>query len=191
MARGKPLNAVPFDWDKSAVAKAARLWKADKSASEIAEAMGAGVTRNAVIGMIRRNGLTRSPEEVERAKARDLQKRAQNLARPRHPAPAVAEISAPPPPPPSEPKPRIRRDEPIVAREPLRITLMELEARSCRWIVTTGAPWLYCGHTVKGATNVDTPYCAEHTAKAHPPTQTSLHRATRERSVMRAIDRPA
>lgn len=191
MARGKPLHAVPFDWDKAAVAKAARLWKSDKSASEIAEAMGPGVTRNSVIGMIRRNGLTRSAEEVARAKARDLQKRAQNLARPRHPAPPVAEISAPTPAPAPAPKPRVRRDEPIVAREPLRITLMELESKSCRWIVTTGAPWLYCGHNVKGANNLETPYCAFHTDKAKPTAQTSLHRATRERSVIRAIERPA
>ncbi|MEG1029745.1 MAG: GcrA family cell cycle regulator, partial [Brevundimonas sp.] len=178
-----------FVWDTPAIAKAARLWKADKSASEIAEAMGPGVTRNAVIGMIRRNGLTRSAEEVARAKARDLKKRAQNLARPHHPSPKPADLPPPPAPPP--PAPRVKKVDTAVAREPLRLTLMELEVRSCRWIVTTGAPWLYCGHNVKGATNLDTPYCAAHTQVAHPQTQTSLHRATRERNVLRSIERPA
>ena len=189
MARGVPLNEKPFSWDSRSTAKAIREYLDGKSATEIAPMIGPGVTRNAVIGLLHRNGVTRSHDQATKATTRDLQNRARNMARSKHKSPKpedVKAIEAPPPPPP--PAPRVKTPDVAVAREPLRITLMELESQSCRWIVTTGAPWLYCGHKVKGANNLDTPYCAHHTALAHPNRMTSLERATRPGNVIRAAD---
>lgn len=187
MGRGIPINA-PFAWDATSTAKAIREYLAGKSASEIAPMIGQSVTRNAVIGMLHRNGVTRSPAQAAKATSRDLQNRARNMARPKHKAPAanhVTAVLAPPPP----PAPRVKKVDAAVAREPLRITLMELDSKSCRWIVTTGAPWLYCGHNVSGANSADTPYCAHHAEAAKPKGQTSLERSTRPSRVMRAADR--
>lgn len=46
------------------------------------------------------------------------------------------------------------------APEPLNLELLELTENMCRWPVTNGDPFLFCGHT-KG---LDGPYCPYHHA---------------------------
>lgn len=59
----------------------------------------------------------------------------------------------------AEVKPGYFPPEPV-AREPLRVTLMELEVHSCRWPVTASAPFFFCGHRSEAGG----PYCHDHMA---------------------------
>ena len=50
--------SVPIDWDKPRVELLKRLWISGETARKIADKLGGGVTRNAVIGKAHRLGLT-------------------------------------------------------------------------------------------------------------------------------------
>lgn len=63
-----PVNS--FNWDESAISRLSDLWRTGLSASRIAETLGPGATKNAVIGKARRVGLPPRPSPLGGAAAR-------------------------------------------------------------------------------------------------------------------------
>ncbi|MBW3096831.1 Rha family transcriptional regulator [Pseudohoeflea coraliihabitans] len=60
---------------------------------------------------------------------------------------------------PAQRKRRKKRPVPTEAPEPLNLTLMDLTARTCRWPVNDGSPFLFCGAE---ADDPLSPYCPFH-----------------------------
>ena len=136
-------------WTEDRIAILKQLWGAGKTAAEIAEQLGGGVTRNAVIGKAHRLGLSgrASPihsKTVSQAKAADSG---------RQTAPAA-------------PKRQKMTDETSqILPEGKGVSLMDLDAKTCRW--PCGDPkkagFKFCGaNSLPGL-----PYCAEHAAIAY------------------------
>lgn len=132
-------------WTKETVDDLEKLNAAGLYASEIADALGNGITRNSVIGKLNRMGLRAAHKPVPR--------------RPRQKRP---------------PRPRLRIFPPILAPKPkpaeptpvetaLHCTIMELHSRSCRWPIEEIAPrqFLFCGNDT-GET-----YCGYHSRIAY------------------------
>lgn len=143
-------------WTDDRVAELTRLVKARFSASEIAKAMGEGLTRNSVIGKCRRLGL-----ELGGA---DKVLRAKNPRGPRPLKPSkaarlfVGSWGACP-----EIIPGHIPPEPVVELQPLNIPFDDIRAFQCRWI-TSQRPALFCGHpTVAGS------WCPIHRAIVFKP----------------------
>lgn len=176
---------IKVDWTDSLRAQVVKAWENGSSATEIAAGI-PGATRSGILGVVHRAGKKRSDANVCRAaSAKAAKPKAPPKARPKpEPKPEPARLPAkgwhnsgvpipghiPPQPP---------------APEPLRVTLMELDGRSCRWPVTDRAPWLYCGHGIVGENSVSTPYCAHHARAALPKDNPKKPRTVKqlERSV--------
>lgn len=147
-------------WTADRITMLETLWRAGRSASEIAKALG-GVTRNAVIGKIHRLGLAgRMPPTAPRRKRTDPSRR----------APLRVAGPAKPPPPPAAPAVRARPAT-VAAIEAIARVFdgAALTARICRWPV--GDPkaegFGYCGAAVVG----QGPYCPGHHTAAYRPRQ--------------------
>lgn len=144
-------------WTADRITMLETLWRAGRSASEIAKALG-GVTRNAVIGKIHRLGLAgRMPPTAPRRKRTDPSRR----------APLRVAGPAKPPPPPAAPVVRAR---PTVAAIEAIARVFDgaaLTARICRWPVrdSKARSFGYCGAAVVGKG----PYCPGHHQVAYPP----------------------
>ncbi len=158
-------------WTEERIAKLKQGWEGGMTATQIAEMLGEGVTRNAVIGKAHRLGLESRPSPV---------KAAAEEATPR---------SAPPAPPPAAkpvepPAPPTARAEPVVAAPPAapaavakpaakpakggkqaRTTLLDLNEKVCKWpIGHPGEPdFHFCGK----ASQAGFPYCTEHCLVAY------------------------
>lgn len=173
-------------WTEDRIALLTQYWQEGRSASQIAEALGEGLTRNAVIGKAHRLGLAQRPSPVKAAegKARAAKPAAKAPAPPvaeAAPAPAVsppAPVAAAPAPvartesrPASAPAPR--KPERKGAR-PARVTLLDLNDRICKWPI--GHPdepdFHFCGKPV----NPGFPYCPDHCLVAY---QSQLQRRDR------------
>lgn len=133
-------------WTDKRVSLLKRLWKKGLSASHIADELGEGATRNAIIGKAHRLGLSSRPSPV---KGKPAPKKAKK-------APAVAKKAKPTP-------------KPEVPAEPEKITILNLTDRTCKWPL--GHPgeddFHFCGETsVAGE-----PYCAHHCALAYQAPQ--------------------
>lgn len=134
-SRGSP------EWPDDRVDHLKQLWADGLSASECANVLGNGITRNAVIGKVHRLKLppraTRLPTDPERAKRRalfnDRRRTAQTVTRMR--TPKVQKFFAEP-----EPVP-----------EALHLSLLELNKKTCHFPFGDG-PYTFCGRpTVKGS----------------------------------------
>jgi GcrA cell cycle regulator len=150
-------------WTESDIAKLSRLHGEGKSASEIAAALGGGVTMNAVLGKIWR---------LRRSKMRDVIKAAT-------PAPRKPVVRKPAPAAPASPAAHVAQAPPVVVSgtpalppspEPRSgISMDELTSLACRWPLWSAreTSGLYCGCRVLTAKS----YCAEHLAigTAHLP----------------------
>ena len=127
-----------------------RLWPLGDSAIAIAREIGGGVTKNAVIGMVRRLGLPQrgspiimlSPEERERRVREKLEQQARARVRQHNTAQAPAA--------PRTPRAIMPADTPDMLRTPD-------PARGCKWICTDNKPWLYCGLPTRGGS-----WCPHH-----------------------------
>lgn len=162
--------------DRIAVLKAG--WEGGMTASQIAEQLGEGVTRNAVIGKAHRLGLESRPSPVKGGD--DAAAAPAPVAKAPAPAPATAK-GAPPAPPMTAADPA-----PVVARpaaKPVRrstkaakVTLLDLNERICKWpIGHPGEPdFHFCGKPVQ----TGFPYCSEHCAQAY---QAQMPRRDRDR----------
>lgn len=181
-------HRIKVDWTPALRAKALKRWEEGQTATDIAATI-PGATRSGILGLVKRAGKKRKDAGACRVAAAKVSKA--------KPAPKVKAPPAPKP----EPVKKARLPAsgwhnsgvPIPghippqppAPEPLRVTLMELDGRSCRWPVTDRAPWRYCGHGVVGENSVSTPYCAHHARAALPKDNPKKPRTVKqlERSV--------
>jgi GcrA cell cycle regulator len=148
-------------WTEDRVGALKKLWLEGQSASQIAKALGGGVTRNAVIGKVHRLGLSgrAAPSQPARTTFR--------AARPR-PTPAPAQPSAPRrieaaqsrPVPPTPPRPEPLPDLPGTA------TVMTLGAHMCKWPIgdPSSTEFSFCGRRASEGV-----YCVEHARVAYQP----------------------
>jgi GcrA cell cycle regulator len=150
-------------WTSERIEQLKTLWDDGKSASQIAETMGEGLTRNAVIGKAHRLGLASRPSplkaaatEVASAAAQVVEAVAEGVAE------AVAEAVAPKPAArPAPPRPRAPKEP----AKPAKVTVLELSDRICKWPIghPDEADFHFCGKPV----NPGFPYCGEHCLLAY------------------------
>ena len=159
-------------WTDERVATAVKMWQDGESASLIADTLGAGLSRNAVIGKIHRMGLT------ERSKGRRQGQRyyPNNQSQPRPLSPPGASAR-------TESREVVRKRLPSGALPPLEIasgvdldipieqrkTLLQLTDKVCHWPVgePRSANFFFCG-----APTTTPPYCAHHARRAAGPAST-------------------
>lgn len=176
-------------WTEERIAKLKQGWESGMTATQIAEMLGEGVTRNAVIGKAHRLGLESRPSPV---KATDT---------PAPATPVAAKPTAPPPPPPraEAPAPVQAQSQPPAAPAPVmpsqpvaarpvakpakggkgaRTTLLDLNDKVCKWpIGHPGEPdFHFCGKP----SNPGFPYCGEHCLVAY---QAQMPRRDRPRQL--------
>lgn len=157
---------MPWTDDRIDLLKA--HWEAGMTASQIAEALGEGVSRNAVIGKAHRLGLEPRPSPVKVTEAAAAVIEAVVAAA----GGAVAGLVAP-----SAPKaPPRRAARPAPPPKPAKTTLLDLSEKVCKWPI--GHPgetdFHFCGKPAQPSF----PYCSEHCAIAY---QAQLPRRDRSR----------
>lgn len=145
-------------WTEDRVGALKKLWLEGQSASQIAKALGGGVTRNAVIGKVHRLGLSgrAAPSQPARTTFRP--------ARPRAAAPA-APVQAP-----SAPRPvaiAAASQAPTPAPELAgTATVLTLGAHMCKWPIgdPSTSEFSFCGRRASEGV-----YCVEHARVAYQP----------------------
>lgn len=172
-------------WTEERIALLTKYWQEGHSASQIAEALGEGLTRNAVIGKAHRLGLASRPSPLKGAEAKSEDRETRPKKRPAAAAaPPAAEATADPSaerPTPAEapaPEPALVRPATVApaprrhARLPekaKRVTLLDLNDRICKWPI--GHPdepdFHFCGKPVAPGF----PYCGEHCLLAYQSQQ--------------------
>ena len=183
-----------MSWTDERVETLKTMWGEGKSASQIAKELG-GVTRNAVIGKVHRLGLSNrngGGGSGAAAKAEPKEKAAAPAPKPAAPKPAptpqpaaAAPIPAPSAPVPYRklivpagqplpPQPSINEISPEalakvseVEKKALRLNLMELTERTCKWPVGDPATddFWFCGLP----SQTGKPYCEAHVGVAFQP----------------------
>ncbi|AYG94451.1 GcrA cell cycle regulator [Brevundimonas naejangsanensis] len=153
-------------WTEDRVGALKKLWLEGQSASQIAKALGGGVTRNAVIGKVHRLGLSgrAAPSQPARTTFRPARPRAAAPAAPVQApsAPRRLEAAAPRPvvaaPAPQAPSP--------APELPGTATVLTLGAHMCKWPI--GDPstrdFSFCGRRASEGV-----YCVEHARVAYQP----------------------
>jgi GcrA cell cycle regulator len=179
-----------MSWTDERVELLSRLWLEGRSASQIATALGGGLTRNAVIGKVHRLGLagrvkSGAPERAaEDGDANSAGMVAEVAAAPRRAAPrasvaaapilttaravlgntalAVAEARA-------EAPQTARAPEEVVVPLSLKVTIVELRESMCKWPLgdPSSSEFRYCGSPA----HASTPYCQYHGKLAYQPAQ--------------------
>lgn len=147
-------------WTEDRVGALTKLWLEGQSASQIAKALGGGVTRNAVIGKVHRLGLSgrAAPSQPARTHYRPT--------RPRAAAPAPAQPSAPRRIEAAQPRP-VTPPRPEPAPElPGTATVMTLGAHMCKWPIgdPSSTEFSFCGRRASEGV-----YCVEHARVAYQP----------------------
>ena len=155
-------------WTDERIAQLKAGWEGGMTASQIAEALGEGVSRNAVIGKAHRLGLESRPSPV---------KGGDESATPPPAKTATQSAVSAPPAPVQAAVPR-----PVVAKKPARTgkaartTLLDLNEKICKWPI--GHPgdsdFHFCGKSAQASF----PYCTEHCLIAY---QAQLPRRDRDR----------
>ena len=151
-------------WTDERIAQLKAGWEGGMTASQIAEALGEGVSRNAVIGKAHRLGLESRPSPV---------KGGEEIAAAPAPKP-IAPITAAPAPV-ALPRPAPAK-KPVRTGKAARTTLLDLNEKICKWPIghPGEADFHFCG---KGA-QAGFPYCTEHCLLAY---QAQLPRRDRDR----------
>lgn len=174
-----------MSWTDDRVELLKKLWLDGRSASQISNELGGGVTRNAVIGKVHRMGLsgrTKLPEvPVAMAKPKDRQQARPAVSRPTGPVVRGNLALALTPAPAIQPTPRSKDNVVIPISE--RVTLMELREAMCRWPLgdPTQLDFRFCGVRSPGS---QTPYCAHHATIAYQPAQDRRRDRDREKRAM-------
>ena len=160
-------------WTDEIVEQLKQHWMDGKSASQIANLLGNGLTRNAIIGKVHRLGLAgraKTPSSAASRPRRLAPPPAHRIAGPRlSPAPrmmrgatalaiapqALSELEQP-------------EFESVVVPMSLRVTIIELKEAMCRWPLGDPATseFRYCGSPTACG-----PYCAYHGGLAYQPAQ--------------------
>ncbi|MFN7176737.1 MAG: GcrA family cell cycle regulator [Thermaurantiacus sp.] len=165
-------------WTDERIELLKTYWSEGRSASQIAELLGEGLTRNAVIGKAHRLGLASRPSPVKASARSADPKAALPPERPSQPAEAAAAASAevsrvtepaPAPATPSAPAPKVAKPRSRVSGKPSRVTLLDLNDRICKWPIghPDEADFHFCGKPVVPGF----PYCGEHCALAYQAQQ--------------------
>ena len=177
-------------WTDERIALLKQYWEEGRSASQIAEVLGEGLSRNAVIGKAHRLGLASRPSPLKtgepKAEAKTVRaepKPAAPRAAPR-PTPAPAPAAAAPTPqapatPVAQPAPAATPAAPPPVPAGLqpaakaaaprgkggKVTLLDLNDRICKWPIghPDEADFHFCGKPV----NPGFPYCGEHCLVAY------------------------
>jgi GcrA cell cycle regulator len=154
-------------WTDDRVELLTKLWGEGLSASQIATALGGGVTRNAVIGKVHRLGLS--------GRAKPGAAGAVRAAKPRAVAPTPPQLEGgrtPPRDPEQLMRPTLVSNErwspdQVEIPESQRVSIMELRDTTCRWPI--GDPskpdFAFCG----GRAVTGLPYCGHHCRIAYQP----------------------
>lgn len=143
-----------YPWTDEQVATLKRLWLTDGlSASQIAKAMGGGLTRSAVIGKVFRLQLPKRSKDNAALQGkvngrRAATQRAKSFAR---------RLAAPPPPRPPAVAPT---PVPLIPIQHDPVTILTMSRSHCRWPLSgQGADMLFCG----------APRAGEHWCSRHKP----------------------
>lgn len=144
-----------MSWTDERIDVLRKAWNEGLAASTIAEQLGEGVSRNAVIGKAHRLGLPARPSPV---KAADGAVEGE----------ATVDGSVPPV--------RNAKPRPKVAK-PQRTSLLDLSDRVCKWPL--GHPGDSDFHFCGKPSNAGFPYCAEHCAVAYQAQQPRRDRPAR------------
>ena len=156
-------------WTDERIAQLKAGWEGGMTASQIAEVLGEGVTRNAVIGKAHRLGLEARPSPV---KAGEETVEAAPAAAPVASAAPVPAAPAPVAPPAARPL----AQKPARTGKAARTTLLDLNEKICKWPLghPGDADFHFCGK----ASQAGFPYCTEHCLVAY---QAQLPRRDRDR----------
>ena len=148
-------------WTEDRVGALKKLWLEGQSASQIAKALGGGVTRNAVIGKVHRLGLSgrAAPSQPARTTFRTTRPRPAAAAPQAPSAPRRIEAAQPRPaaaPPVPAPMPDL----------PGTATVMTLGAHMCKWPIgdPSSREFSFCGRRASEGV-----YCVEHARVAYQP----------------------
>jgi GcrA cell cycle regulator len=176
-----------MSWTDERVELLRKLWLEGLSASQIANELANGISRNAVIGKVHRLGL------AGRAKA-------PSSANPR--VPRMRSTRPQGPPRPAAPMTRgntalALKSQPLAMPEPVpiaeivipiseRVTIMELREAMCRWPLgdPATAEFRFCG--AKKPITASGPYCAYHSRVAFQPVNERRRERDRERRLQKS-----
>ena len=155
-------------WTDERIAQLKAGWEGGMTASQIAEALGEGVTRNAVIGKAHRLGLESRPSPVKNADE-VIEIPATKPATVAAPALATIVASAAI----ARPTPA---KKPVRTGKAARTTLLDLNDKMCKWPIghPSDADFHFCGKNAQAGF----PYCTEHCLLAY---QAQLPRRDRDR----------
>lgn len=180
---------MAFSWPAAARERAKQLYLVEgHSARMVAEALSSefkhSISRSAVIGMLNRMRVKREADARPKVRQEQAAPKRKAAVRKRQARPMIDELKAPRASPKGSDKKGATRPaystltgmrigvatrrgyvpaEPAAA-DPLNLTLMQLEAGSCRWPVSASAPFLFCGHVAEPGG----PYCPDHMAARRP-----------------------
>ena len=160
-------------WTEDRIAMLKAGWEGGMTASQIAEQLGEGVTRNAVIGKAHRLGLEARPSPVKPGEE-DAAEATPAAAPAASAVPATAPAPAAPAPAPVVARPAAKK--PSRPGKVTRTTLLDLNEKICKWpIGHPGEPdFHFCGKPSQPGF----PYCTEHCLVAY---QAQLPRRDRDR----------
>jgi GcrA cell cycle regulator len=176
-----------MSWTDERVELLRKLWLEGLSASQIANELANGISRNAVIGKVHRLGLAGRAKAPATASARPRVKSARPAMPPRPSTPIVRGNTAlafkPQPMTMAEPEPEPVEDVVIPMSE--RVTIMELREAMCRWPLgdPTTAEFRFCG--AKKSATATGPYCAYHGRLAYQPLNERRRERERERRMQK------
>ncbi|KAB7648423.1 GcrA family cell cycle regulator [Polymorphobacter fuscus] len=155
-------------WTDERIAQLKAGWEGGMTASQIAEALGEGVSRNAVIGKAHRLGLESRPSPVKGTEDVAAAPAAKPVAT-AAPA-AVVPVSVP-----TVPRPAVAK-KPARTGKAARTTLLDLNEKICKWPIghPGDADFHFCGKSAQAGF----PYCTEHCLVAY---QAQLPRRDRDR----------
>jgi GcrA cell cycle regulator len=177
-----------MSWTDERVELLRKLWLEGQSASQIANTLSNGITRNAVIGKVHRLGLSgrikASAPSVPRPRTKPIRPAAPRHS---HAAPIVRgntalAIKAHPV---EMLEPEIITDVVIPISE--RVTITELREAMCRWPLgdPTSAEFRFCG--AKKPPEGSGPYCTYHSRIAYQPVQDRRRERDRERRAQQKL----
>ncbi|KPF78969.1 global cell cycle regulator GcrA-like protein [alpha proteobacterium AAP81b] len=154
-------------WTDERMALLKECWESGMTASQIAEKLGEGVSRNAVIGKAHRLGLKARPSPVKAGEEGEA------AVAPPTPPPVAAVAPAPAP---SAPVARAAPKKVATKGKPAKTTLLDLSEKVCKWPIghPGDADFHFCGK----ASQAGFPYCTEHCLVAY---QAQLPRRDRDR----------
>ncbi len=166
-----------MSWTDERVDLLRKLWLEGLSASQIANELSNGITRNAVIGKVHRLGLSgRAKAPAPSVQRQRTSERAVRPSAPRASAPIVRGNLAFALAPRTMEAPEARtEEEAVVLPMSERVTIMELRESMCRWPLgdPASSEFRYCGAEAPIGAG---PYCKYHARVAYQPAQDRRNR---------------